>query len=257
MLMLAMMTLAVVTSGQAQEPSAAAGQQAPPPATTVAVGGQAQDVAPTLLPAPQEKQLMTVPAGTKISLTLASPIKPKAARPGDSVRAITAFPVTVKDQVAIPEGVLVEGVVQKLVKKDRWGHPWVEVHFTRMVFPNGYVLPLEAESTEARADDGGDFESASAVAEGRKHENGPSAAEAFEFQFPPQQPPTLPPSPSPNYAPAIALGVSGAAAAVAIFVIASRHRYDDFFYDAGWQFDMVLQSPLRVDAASWSTDAGN
>jgi hypothetical protein len=250
MLMLATMMLAMVSNGFAQEPVPAAGQEAPPVASPAA-GSEPQQ---STTAQSDQKQLITVPTGTKVVLSLANPIKPKAARRGDSVRAVTAFPVTVNEQVAIPEGVLVEGVVDKLVKKDRWGHPWVEVHFTRMVFPNGYVLPLEAESTEAKAKEATGDEAAGVVE--RAHENGPSAESAFEFQLPPQQPPTLPPMPKPNYGPVIGLGVAGAAAAVAIAVIAAHHRYDEFFYNVGWQFDMVLQGPVQVDAADWNADAG-
>jgi hypothetical protein len=169
------------------------------------------------------------------------------------IHATTAFPVTLGSQVVMPAGVLVEGVVDKLVKKDRLGHPWIRAHFTRMVFPNGYVLQLEAQSTEARAKSPESLDEP--VQPTAAHENGPSAGDAFEFPL--QQPtnPTLPPLPKPNYGPEIAVGVAGAAAAVAIAIIAVRHRYDYFWYDVGFQFDMVLQSPLQVDAANWG--AGN
>jgi hypothetical protein len=153
---------------------------------------------------------------------------------------------------------LMEGVVDKRVKKDRYGHPWVRVHFTRMVFPNGYVLRLEGESSEARATEPSENVPVDAtVAEdvSAGHADGPSAEEAFQFQQ--QPPPTLPPLPKPNYGPAIGLGVGGAVAVVAIAIIAAHHRYDYFWYDVGWQFDMVLQSPLTVDAERWGGDVGN
>ena len=219
-------------------------------------------------PAPGENQSLTIPAGTRITLSLVNPFKPKAARRGDAIRAVTAFPVTVGSQVAIPAGIYLEGVVDKLVKKNRYGHPWVEIHFTRMVSPGGYVLRLEGQSTDARANasgGGGELDSSIrqdpnvSIAEGLDlsagHEQGPSAASAFQFP-PPQQLPPLPPLPKPNYGPAIALGVGGAAAAVAIAVIAYHHRYDEFWYEPGWQFDMVLQSPLTLDTGTWSPDSG-
>jgi hypothetical protein len=210
-------------------------------------------------PAPQqEAQFVIVPAGTRIPLTLANPIKPKAARRGDSVHAFTAFAVTVNDQVAIPSGVLVEGVVEKLVKKDRFGHPWVEVHFTRMVFPNGYVLPLEAESTEAHNQAlPNDRSPTSDPVSDAARENGPSAGDAFEFQFQQPPPPALPPLPKPNYGPAIGLGVAGVAGMVAIAILATHHRYDEFWYGVGYQFDMLLQAPVKIAAASSNAGAGN
>lgn len=263
MLVLAAMLMGVVLSGAMQEAGASSSalpiaaqqeQQGAPPVVsrdTVPSGP-----APAQTPKADDKQVVTIPAGTRIPLTLANPIKPKAARRGDSVRAVTAFPVAVDAQVAIPAGVYVEGVIDKLLKKDRWGHPGFEVHFTRMVFPNGYVLQLEAESEQARAGEPSESESADSQEVSNEHGDGPSAEDAFQF---PQQPPppTLPPLPKPNYGPAIGLGVGGAAAAVAILIIATHHRYDYFRYEVGWQFDMVLQSPLKVDAANWSADVGN
>ena len=270
--MLTAVLMVAVTSGGGQEPGVtpavippAAVQQNQQGAPPVVSQDTVPSAAPAQTPAPQmpnEKQVFTVPAGTRIPLTLAQAINPRYARRGDAIRAVTAFPVTVGGQVAMPSGVLMEGVVDKLVKKDRYGHPWVKAHFTRMIFPNGTVLPLEGTSSEARAIQPSEDESVSASLDAQadsraEHAQGPSAAEAF--QFPPQQttPPTLPPLPKPNYGPAIGVGVAAAAAAVAIAIIASHHRYDYFWYDVGWQFDMVLQAPIQVDAGDWSGDAGS
>jgi len=264
MLILAVMLMVGVTNGAMQDPGA--------PSTAVSAAQQGQPtqqsgppvVSRDTVPAaqartPDASQVFTVPQGTRVPLTLARAINPKRSRKGDEVRAVTAFPVTVDGQVVMPAGVLVEGVVDKLVKKDRWGHPWVQVHFTRMVFPNGYVMPLEGETSQAREakpneSERTDAQDVSVV----EHADGPSAEEAFQF---PQQPtppqPTLPPLPKPNYGPAIGLGIGGAAVAVAIAVIAAHHRYDEFWYNPGWQFDMVLQSPVRVDVASWNVGEGS
>lgn len=252
MLMLAMtMLLFGAPSGLAQEINATV-QQASPPAKAAPQQPVQASPAPAHVSSssPAEPQVVTLPAGTKIPLTLANPIMPKSSRRGDSLRAVTAFPVTAGGQVAIPDGVYVEGKIEKLVKKDRFGHPWVEARFTRLVFPNGYVLELEAQSTEAYNAKPVEDQVAEGVGEAR--EPGPSA-NALESSF--QQPvPPLQPLPKPNYGPAIGIAVGGAAAAVAVLVFATRHRYDNFFYDVGWQFDMVLQTPLKVDVAAWNAD---
>lgn len=257
------------TAASEQTPPAAAQQQSAPPDVKPSIDVVPSPLADQRQPvAPGENQSLTIPAGTRITLSLVNQFKPKAARRGDAIRAVTAFPVTVGSQVAIPAGIYLEGVVDKLVKKNRYGHPWVEVHFTRMVSPSGYVLRLEGASTDARvrvpfgsgelgsfSRQAGDVSFGEAIDSFSDHEQGPSAASAFQFP-PPQQPPTLPPLPKPNYGPAIALGVGGAAAAVAIAVIAYHHRYDEFWYEPGWQFDMVLQSPLTLDPATWNSDPG-
>ena len=45
---------------------------------------------------------LVIPAGTTVSLALTNPIMSKTAKAGDSVYAETAFPVAVKNQMAIP-----------------------------------------------------------------------------------------------------------------------------------------------------------
>lgn len=264
MLMLAATVMVVVAGGVMQEPVAPVeqrdsqtqpSQQGPP-----VVSRDTIPTAPAQTPTTDSSQVFTVPEGTRIPLTLGRAINPKRSQKGDEVRAVTAFPVTVDGQVAMPAGVLVEGVVDKLVKKDRFGHPWVQVHFTRMVFPNGYVLSLEGESAQVPRSEPKESDTVDArEPSNTEHADGPSAENAFQFPGPPpqQQLPPLPPLPKPNYGPAIGLGIGGAAAAIAIAIIAAHHRYDEFWYDPGWQFDMVLQSPLRVDAANWNRGAGN
>jgi type IV secretion system protein VirB10 len=228
--------------------------QEPTPATQSPAAAQAQESAGTAqtqtTPAADRKAPITIPVGTRVSLTLVNPIKANAAHVGDSVRAVTAFPVAADGQVAIPAGVFVEGVIDKVNKKDPSGHPTVQFHFTRILFPNGSALPLDAASTEARAEIPSDsFGEAAPV-----RENGPSAAGAFEFQ---QQPPPLPPLPKPNYAPFIGAAVGGVAVAVIAGVLGSRHRNAGYVYDVGWQFEMVLESPLTVDATNWNADVGH
>ena len=87
---------------------------------------------PVTDPAVSEKQTITIPVGTRIPLALASPITSKA-RPGDAVRAVTGFPVTVGTQLAIPVGTYVEGVIDKVTKGGRSG-PSLQMHFTRILF---------------------------------------------------------------------------------------------------------------------------
>jgi uncharacterized 2Fe-2S/4Fe-4S cluster protein (DUF4445 family) len=49
----------------------------------------------------------------------------------------------------------------------------------------------------------------------------------------------------------VGLAVGGAAAVVAIVVLEHHHRGNSgVLFDTGWQFEMVLESPVTVDAAS-------
>ena len=99
-------------------------------------------------PAAGQHQTIVVPAGTRIPAKLASPVTAKSGRPGDSVRAVTTFPVTVDTQLAIPAGTYIEGVIDKVHKRGPSG-PVLLMHFTRILYGNGYGVPVDATNTTA------------------------------------------------------------------------------------------------------------
>ena len=103
----------------------------------------------TLAPAPPapaleaEKLTLTIPAGTRIPLSLKQAISTKTARDGDPVYAEAAFPYVVNERVVIPAGTYIQG---KIERAQRGGHvkgrAEVLIHFTSMIYPNGYTLML-------------------------------------------------------------------------------------------------------------------
>lgn len=98
---------------------------------------------------------LTVPAGTKIPLTLKQGINTKSARPGDPVYAQTAFPITQNDQILIPAGTFVQGEVRTVVRPGRVkGRAQLQMSFTSMIFPNGYtvMLPGAVQNTPGSKD---------------------------------------------------------------------------------------------------------
>jgi len=98
---------------------------------------------------------LTVPAGTKIPLTLKQGINTKSARPGDPVYAQTAFPITQNDQILIPAGTFVQGEVRSVVRPGRVkGRAQLQMSFTSMIFPNGYtvMLPGAVQNTPGSPD---------------------------------------------------------------------------------------------------------
>jgi hypothetical protein len=113
----------------------------------------AQQVSPTP-PAPSQHgdaaaknevndKIYTVPAGTKVLLSLKSGVNTKTARPGDSVYLVSTFPVIVGSSVLIPSGVYVQGVVDKVERPGRIkGRAKLLMHFTTMIFPNGQVVGI-------------------------------------------------------------------------------------------------------------------
>ncbi len=69
---------------------------------------------------------------------------------GDTVRAVVAFPVTIGTQLAIPAGTFVDGDVSQVTARPKAGQqPSFRVHFTRLVFSNGYSVALNGENTQA------------------------------------------------------------------------------------------------------------
>ena len=101
-------------------------------------------------PAPPAAPTITLPAGTAVPLTLMNPVKSKSTKPGDQVRALVAFPVTVGSRLAIPAGTFAEGTVTQVSAKPLKNQaPALRVHFTRLLFANGYSVVLNGENTQS------------------------------------------------------------------------------------------------------------
>jgi hypothetical protein len=120
---------------------------------SLAVASPAQDQ-PQLVPrVPIQQQqsnvdpslAYSVPAGTKVPLTLTQGITSKTAKEGDPVYAQTAFPITQNNRIVIPAGAYVQGVVRRVVRPGRVkGRAEMQISFTSMIFPNGYTVLLPA-----------------------------------------------------------------------------------------------------------------
>jgi hypothetical protein len=237
--------------------------QAPAPATPIA-SAPAQNqpvVAPQDSPAPAS-QAVTIPTGTAIQLTLMSAVKSKSTQAGDTVRAVVAFPVTIGTQLAIPAGTFVDGDVVGVTARAKPGQqPSFRVHFTRLIFSNGYSVALNGENTQALALPLGNSTPTNEVAELAPIRLAGKSFAMGEGQI--GEPPTLPRE-GPN--PAVIGGAIGGgfAALLVVFAVMAHHRVNntDFvLYDAGWQFQMVLDSPVTVDeaqvAAAVAAPSGN
>jgi type IV secretion system protein VirB10 len=87
--------------------------------------------------------MLTIPVGTQIPLTLKQAISTKTAKDGDTVYAEVAFPYVVDERIVIPAGTYIQGKVERV---QRGGHikgrAEVLIHFTSMIYPNGYTVML-------------------------------------------------------------------------------------------------------------------
>ena len=212
-------------------------------------------------PAAGQQQIIVVPAGTRIPAKLASPVTAKSGRPGDSVRAVTTFPVTVDTQLAIPAGTYIEGVIDKVNKRGPSG-PVLLMHFTRILYGNGYGVPVDATNTQAELVSPSDSSPNSSASPSPVTLASLWNSSLVLNQMPAQtslpalQPPPTPPS---HMGAVIGVAVAGAVAVVVAIVLGVKHDggSNSLLFDTGWQFEIVLQSPLSVDVASVAAAAAS
>src|SRR5271170_7386983 len=113
--------------------------------------------AQTPAPSAADPNVVTIPAGTRIPLSLKQAISTKNAREGDAVYAETAFPYVVDNRVIVPAGSYIQG---KISRVERAGHgkgrAEILMHFTSIIYPSGYtvMLPGTVENTPGADDKG-------------------------------------------------------------------------------------------------------
>ena len=130
------LTLAQAPDGPQTDPPVPAAKPAPAPAPRAAGNGQ----------------VITVPAGTRLGVTLENGISTNSAKPGDSVYFRTSFPVTMNNKVIIPVGSYLRGEVTESKRPGRVkGKGELRIRLNTLIFPNGYTVDLNAEphSTDA------------------------------------------------------------------------------------------------------------
>ncbi len=204
--------------------------------------------------APPETTI-TVPEGTRLQLALANPIRTRDAHVGDTVRAVTTFPVTVGQDLAIPQGAFVEGSIARVGKRGSTRFDGLQIEFKQLVFSNGYNVALDGSLIDAMAappvtNPSRTIASLSPMANGLQ-------------QGPP--PPTPPPLPQvgPPKGPIIAASLGGTVALLVTgIILGRRHAHDQARdFDTGFQFEIALQAPLTLDkarvAAAISGSSGN
>lgn len=119
--------------------------------------GDHASVAPATTPSAEASNMASIPAGSKIPLSLKQAISTKNAREGDAVYAETVFPFVLNEHVLVPSGTYVQG---KIAHVERAGHgkgrAEILMHFTTLIYPTGYtvMLPASVENTPGADDHG-------------------------------------------------------------------------------------------------------
>lgn len=153
---------------QAQVPAAAAPAEVAPPAPAAAPKPVATKPPATSKPAPAAPpaapkpppapaRVVTVPEGTVLALSLATPLSTKTAKVGDTVRATIVEPISVDGRTAIASGTTVAGQVIKVVSgSDKIGGvPTLALYFDRLELPGNVDVPLSGEITQSGKSDTG------------------------------------------------------------------------------------------------------
>ncbi len=100
-------------------------------------------VAPAAPSVESGKAMLTIPAGTRVPLSLKQAISTKTAKDGDPVYAETAFPFVVNDRVVIPAGTYIQGKIERVKRGGHVkGRAELLIHFTSMIYPSGYTVML-------------------------------------------------------------------------------------------------------------------
>src|SRR5579864_7804168 len=204
-------------------------------------------------PAAPAKKTYTVPAGTKVLLTLRSAVNTKSAKPGDGVYLASAFPVVVGNRVMIPAGVYVQGVVDRV---ERAGHvkgrAQLDMHFTSIIFPNGTVVEVPglvdslpgARKQQVKQDGEGTIQQ-----DGDKTRN---MGKVAEVSVPTGG--TVGSIAGLGSGHPLAGGLGGIGAGLATAgLVALFTRGSDVNIEAGTQVEMVLQRPLILEEANFTT----
>lgn len=86
---------------------------------------------------------LIVPSGTQVPLTVIRPVRMESAKAQDALYAQTSYPVAIGGRMAIPAGTFVQGRIVSLTRPTRKvSESSLRVQFTKLVFANGYTVPL-------------------------------------------------------------------------------------------------------------------
>lgn len=139
---------------QTESPPAAQSASAPaatPASSTAAAPKPATKPADKpAAPKPNPVQMVTIPAGTTLSMSLTTALSSKTAQVGDPVKAMLTSDVVVDGKTVIANGTTVAGSVISVVSgSDKiGGTPTLAVSFERLELPGGQDVPISGEISE-------------------------------------------------------------------------------------------------------------
>jgi hypothetical protein len=192
-------------------------------------------------------QTFTVPAGTKVLLSLKSAINTKTAQQGDGVYLVSSFPVVGASQIMIPVGVYVQGVVDRVVRPGRVkGRAQLDLHFTTMIFPNGQVVEVPGVLNSLPGSDGPKVKGNEGTVE-QAGNKGRDVGNILKGAAIGAEGGVLGGAVSGDLAKGVGYGSLAGAAAGTIYTLFTRGN--DIVIPSGTAVEMVLQRPLVLQQA--------
>lgn len=195
-------------------------------------------------PKPAKREgVVVVPAGTHVALKLTQAISTKNARVGDGVYAQTTFPVTADDKMIIPAGTYVQGRITNVKRAGRVkGAAELQIHFTTLIYPNGYTVMLPGALENAPGLESGTVSDKEGKIQG-EGKGGKVASKTAEY----------------GATGAIVgglagrsvkgAGIGGGIGAAAGLAVATLTRNTEVRMEPGTTLEMVLQRPLELNEA--------
>jgi hypothetical protein len=211
-------------------------------AATHGFGQTTTPAATAVPPIAAPSQTFTVPAGTKVLLSLKSGINTKTAQQGDGVYLVSSFPVVGGSRIMLPVGVYVQGVVDRVVRPGRVkGRAQIDLHFTTMIFPNGSVVEVPGVLNSLPGSDGPKVKDSEGTVEqaGNKGRDLGNIAKGAAIGA---EAGVLGGAASGDVAKGVGYGSLAGAAAGAIYTLFTRGN--DIVIPSGTSVEMVLQRPL-------------
>lgn len=192
----------------------------------------------------------TVPAGTRVLLSMKSAINTKTAKPGDSVYLVSSFPVIVDSHVLIPDGAYVQGVVDRVKRPGRVkGRAQISMHFTSIIFPNGQVVEIPGTVNNLPGSNGPKVTGNEGTVEqaGNKGRDLGTVAKGAGAGA---SVGSIAGAVNGSPVSGLGYGAAGGAAAGALYTLFTRG--DDIEIPAGASVEMVLQRPLELEAQQYA-----
>jgi hypothetical protein len=189
----------------------------------------------------------TVPAGTKLLLSLRHEVSTRVAKTGDTVYFTSEFPVVQEGAVVIPAGMYVKGIIDNVQRPGKIkGRAQIQLHLASLIFPNGAEIAIPGNLDSASGADSAKVKNAEGTVEANGSK-GKDAQRIAEDSIAGAGVGGMTGWASGNIG--MGGGIGAAAGATAGVLTTLLTRGNDIVFPQGSTMEMVLARPLTVQQA--------